>query len=125
MHRRSLVAVVALVAAAVDLSLRLWSSGPPFVGGDVGRPRPPDAALSVPGQKVLEPGGRPAKLEAAFGKLPLSFEANRGQLDARVRFMARGPGYSPATGTPPAAASRSTPPGARTSQDNMDRGPRC
>src|SRR6202011_2489983 len=35
-----------------------------------------------------------SKLDAAFGKLPLSFEANRGQFDARVRFAARGPGYS-------------------------------
>ena len=35
-----------------------------------------------------------AKLDAAFGKLPLSFEANRGQFDARARFVARGPGYS-------------------------------
>jgi hypothetical protein len=35
-----------------------------------------------------------AQLDSVFGKLPLSFEANRGQLDARVRFAARGPGYS-------------------------------
>jgi uncharacterized protein (TIGR03437 family) len=30
----------------------------------------------------------------AYGKLPLSFEANQGQVDARVKFMARGDGYS-------------------------------
>lgn len=29
-----------------------------------------------------------------YGKLPLSFEANRGQAEAQVRFMARGAGYS-------------------------------
>ena len=29
----------------------------------------------------------------AFGKIPLSFEANNGQVDSRVRFLARGPGY--------------------------------
>jgi len=28
-----------------------------------------------------------------YGKLPLSFEANQGQADARVKFVARGPGY--------------------------------
>ena len=28
-----------------------------------------------------------------FGNLPLSFEENEGQTDARVRFLARGPGY--------------------------------
>jgi hypothetical protein len=29
----------------------------------------------------------------AYGRLPLSFEANEGQSDPRVRFLARGPGY--------------------------------
>ena len=29
-----------------------------------------------------------------YGKLPLSFEANQGQTDARVRFLARGGGYT-------------------------------
>ncbi|MBA3620109.1 MAG: SBBP repeat-containing protein [Acidothermales bacterium] len=31
---------------------------------------------------------------AAYGRLPLSFEQNRGQTDPRVRYMARGSGYS-------------------------------
>lgn len=30
----------------------------------------------------------------AYGKLPLSFEANRGQTDEQVRFLSRGSGYS-------------------------------
>src|SRR5580692_8502289 len=30
----------------------------------------------------------------AFGKLPLSFEPNRGQADPRVQFVSRGPGYT-------------------------------
>ena len=34
------------------------------------------------------------KLVASYGKLPLSFEANHGQTDARVRFLARGGGYT-------------------------------
>ncbi|MGD0222420.1 MAG: SBBP repeat-containing protein [Terriglobia bacterium] len=34
------------------------------------------------------------KLVAGYGKLPLSFEANQGQTDARVRFLARGGGYT-------------------------------
>jgi hypothetical protein len=29
-----------------------------------------------------------------FGKLPMTFEANRGQTDPRVKFLAHGPGYS-------------------------------
>ena len=30
----------------------------------------------------------------AYGKIPLSFEANFGQTDARVKFLARGAGYT-------------------------------
>ena len=44
----------------------------------------------------------PAKTPAAnkpqvvenYGKLPLSFEANRGQTDSRVDFLSRGGGYT-------------------------------
>src|SRR5262245_29943143 len=35
-----------------------------------------------------------AKMGEAYGKLPLSFEANEGQFDARVKFVSRGGGYS-------------------------------
>ena len=35
-----------------------------------------------------------AHLSAAYGQLPLSFEANKGQTDPRVNFLARGAGYS-------------------------------
>jgi len=34
------------------------------------------------------------RLQSRFGQLPLSFEANRGQTDARVKFLSRGHGYS-------------------------------
>ncbi|MDD5632640.1 MAG: SBBP repeat-containing protein, partial [Methylococcales bacterium] len=34
-----------------------------------------------------------ARLEESYGKLPLSFEANRGQTDKQVRFVSRGQGY--------------------------------
>jgi hypothetical protein len=34
------------------------------------------------------------QVAAAYGQLPLSFEANVGQSDQRVRFLARGPGYT-------------------------------
>lgn len=33
------------------------------------------------------------QIVAAYGKLPLSFEANRGQTDRRVNFLSRGSGY--------------------------------
>src|SRR5437016_12905395 len=35
-----------------------------------------------------------ARVSEAYGKLPLHFEANRGQTHEDVRFLARGAGYS-------------------------------
>lgn len=35
-----------------------------------------------------------AQIDAAYGKLPLSFEANQGQADPQVKFLSRGSGYS-------------------------------
>ncbi|MBA3767683.1 MAG: hypothetical protein H0W99_11990, partial [Acidobacteria bacterium] len=34
-----------------------------------------------------------ARVNESYGKLPLSFEANHGQTDERVKFLSRGPGY--------------------------------
>jgi centrosomal CEP192-like protein/beta-propeller repeat-containing protein len=34
-----------------------------------------------------------AKIIESYGKLPLAFEANQGQSDPQVKFLARGPGY--------------------------------
>src|SRR5580704_6872313 len=35
-----------------------------------------------------------AQIAAQYGKVPLSFEPNRGQADPRVQFLSRGSGYS-------------------------------
>jgi hypothetical protein len=35
-----------------------------------------------------------ARLTAAYGQVPLSFEVNKGQTDSRVNFLSRGAGYS-------------------------------
>jgi hypothetical protein len=46
------------------------------------------------GSDVFMPGKRAgAEVVGDFGKLPLSFEMNRGQADERVRFIARGSGF--------------------------------
>ncbi len=34
------------------------------------------------------------RIVETYGKLPLSFEANQGQTDSRVKFISRGPGYT-------------------------------
>jgi len=65
-------------------------------------------ALLLPFGRFLRPGSRPrsasavtpekqiskATLLAGYGKLPLTFEQNQGQTDARVKFLARGSGYT-------------------------------
>jgi hypothetical protein len=48
---------------------------------------------------VQRPDGDPAVaartgVVEAYGKLPMMFQAKAGQTDARVKFTARGPGYS-------------------------------
>src|SRR3989475_6613467 len=47
---------------------------------------------SLPGTKANQQGQ--ARLVETYGKLPLSFEANRGQTDNKVRFLARGRDYA-------------------------------
>ena len=34
------------------------------------------------------------RLSESYGRLPLGFEANRGQTDGDVKFVSRGPGYT-------------------------------
>src|SRR5215469_6634192 len=51
-------------------------------------------AAAVNDSSVRQPQASQARLLAAYGKLPLSFEANRGQSDTRVKFLARGNGYA-------------------------------
>jgi hypothetical protein len=61
-------------------SVRLWVVlGSVFLAGVAGA-APEDAART----RILE----------RYGELPLSFEANRGQLPRAVRFSSRGPGYA-------------------------------
>ncbi|MFN2509560.1 MAG: hypothetical protein ABR589_12410, partial [Chthoniobacterales bacterium] len=45
----------------------------------------------VPGR--ICSGAETLTIQKAYGRLPLHFEANRGQADKRVDFLARGPGY--------------------------------
>ena len=40
------------------------------------------------------PGSANARVIESYGKLPLSFEANQGQIDSDVKFLSRGSGYS-------------------------------
>jgi len=44
-------------------------------------------------QVAVSPPPSIAAVEAAYGHLPLSFEANQGQVDPQVQFLARGRGH--------------------------------
>jgi hypothetical protein len=61
-----------------------------------GSARPPlDPAASASTSNVRTPASLAAQpqIAAAYGKLPLSFEANRGQADPRIKFLSRGRNY--------------------------------
>jgi hypothetical protein len=53
--------------------------------------RPPRAPVSAssPAAEIAK-----AKVRQTYGKLPMSFEENRGQTDRRVKFLSQGQGYS-------------------------------
>ncbi len=53
----------------------------------------PQAVALIPEAEVAD-AADPEKVENAYANLPLSFEANHGQTDARVDFIARGNGYT-------------------------------
>ena len=55
----------------------------PFTGAEIGR------VATTKASPVTQP-----RVDPAYGKLPLAFEANRGQTDSQVKFLSRGRGYT-------------------------------
>src|SRR2546426_9326159 len=73
---------------------------------------------TIAGPKLTKPAGSAeaaqARLAESYGKIPLSFEANRGQTDPRVKFLSRGSGYTLfLTGDEAVLSLRSQKPGVR------------
>src|SRR5262249_27450304 len=65
-------------------------SSPPIVAAGL-----PDAAIQSQNQEQTPAAPvDQAKLQEAYGRLPLTFEANHGQTDAQVQFLSRGNGYT-------------------------------
>ncbi len=54
----------------------------------------PEARATAPATAAEPDQATKARIVEAYGKLPLSFEANQGQTDGRVKYLARGPGYT-------------------------------
>jgi hypothetical protein len=65
------------------------------------------ASMSVRGGSVNASTKSKQQIMTAYGKLPLSFESNRGQTDSRVKFISRVEGrYKTRASIPPVAWDR-------------------
>ena len=56
--------------------------------------RPPDIIRQTSDATAQPDAATKARLNEAYGQLPLSFEANVGQTDPQVDFISRGSGYT-------------------------------
>lgn len=79
LNRQGLIVASAFVVAVIATGCWISLSTQPSV-------------TTLIGDRELE-ASAPAKVKADYGKLPLSFEANQGQADRQVKFLARGSGY--------------------------------
>lgn len=98
--------VVGIITVCV-LAAALWPLGTSNAARELSSRGPQAVGPALPPLALLE-DGEAARLSSvaaadnptrrrtkeAYGKLPLSFEANQGQMDSRVRFLSRGNGYN-------------------------------
>ena len=84
-------------AALVMMALFLLSVHAPKISGSsvddnsLKRVSTTNPRASKPNANEVDPAAR-ASIEKGYGNLPLSFEANTGQVDDAVRFLSRGNG---------------------------------
>ena len=69
---------------------------PPVLPAEAGRPKARRVSAPIPAISDTHPMDRTAsaRLLESYGKLPLSFEANQGQVYEDVKFLSRGQGYT-------------------------------
>lgn len=82
-------ALLALGAVGLGLLALIASVGQASLKASLHTPDAPPATGTNAPDAIAK-----ANAEAAYGKLPLRFEANQGQTDGQVKFLARGSGYS-------------------------------
>jgi hypothetical protein len=75
-------AMLTILAGAVLFTPHVMNAGP----GSATTAKSTVSQAAKPAQRM--------RLAEDYGKLPLSFEANQGQVDTRVKFLSRGRGYS-------------------------------
>jgi len=97
MKKFSLTFATAIILALGTFTLRSMLTGSPASNPSVSSPAPSVSAATNSARSAL-PSHSPAAgkrgLVENYGKLPLSFEANQGQTDPRVKFLSRGRGYA-------------------------------
>ena len=79
------IAIFLMLAAGVIADLTLPSSGVSSAEGWL-------SSEKAAGSSTQAPRNSTARVDQLYGKLPLSFAANEGQLDKGVQFLARGNG---------------------------------
>src|SRR5256885_7715007 len=87
-QRHLLIALVSLLSLVVMVHLTAFSASAEDPAGR----QIFSAARDTQGSSPTTPATR-VGLSEAYGKLPLYFEANRGQTDSQVKFLSRGRGY--------------------------------
>src|SRR3982074_840920 len=78
-------------AAVATLVVACLVTFPAYATSNRAAPNPDLGAL--PGSSAPDAAAR-TQIKQAYGKLPISFEANRGQTDPQVDFLSRGTNYS-------------------------------
>ena len=81
-----------LIVVTAILGLAAQGTASPL--GQVGSPAAPSAGAAEAVTLAKPDAATQARLSEAYGKLPLSFEANQGQADKQVEFLSRGSGYT-------------------------------
>src|SRR5690348_13055973 len=79
----AIVTIVTLLSSQISLAAR-----PPRTERPPALPPMTTGVPPVPSEDARE------RTREAYGRLPLSFEENRGQADPAAKFVARGPGYT-------------------------------
>src|SRR3989442_7486735 len=88
---RSVVVALALLCLGTWITFRTYSHSESAARGSARDARTSRASNSNPAKPDEATRTR---VSDAYGKLPLSFEINRGQMSDRVKFLSRGSGYS-------------------------------
>jgi len=89
-HYLGLTLLLAMIVSS--LPMPVGASSPRAVASNES-PSSTEAGQKSTPLKAVDPQTE-QRLREAYGKLPISFEPNRGQLDSRVKFKARGGGYT-------------------------------